>query len=92
MTENEQFLLGKLNGTVDAIKETVDNLVDEVRKLPCSHHETVINELTVWKDNCKSNSTEKLKGNISLRNGLIIGCVTFISGVTMAVITNLLIR
>ncbi len=90
------LLIGEIKGTLDNVKTRVESIGEKVNSLPCVLHTSQIDILDNWKKNCLSTEqTEKIeqyKGNISLRNMVIIGVLTFLTGIALSVITNLLIR
>ncbi len=103
--ENQELILliGELKGTMIAIQSTVLDLHKEIKTvstdlglLPCVKHTQEIEVLQDWQKACNGvkqiRNIEKMKGGISLRNSLIIGCVTFIFGVVLSIITSLVIK
>ncbi len=94
--QNLILLIGEIKGTLDNVKVRVEGIGEKVNSLPCVLHTSQIEILDNWKKNCNiTEQTEKIeqyKGNISLRNMVIIGVLTFLTGIALSVITNFLIR
>lgn len=101
MEDNQQVLLmlGELKGAFAEVKEDVRELVISQKKivstvegLPCNTHSSKILAIEEWKKACNGEKQavqiEKVKGNISLKNGIIIGVITFLFGILTACITS----
>lgn len=88
--ENQQLILliGEIKGTLGEVKDNVDILTKEVKSLPCATHDQMLETLNTWKRDCNGVNLEKTKGNISLKNGIIILILTNAITLAIALITN----
>jgi len=76
MADSIELMIGKLQGTMESVKDDVANLTKEVKTLPCATRGQELKALLDWKQTCNGISLEKTKGNISLKNGIIILILT----------------
>ena len=97
MEFNDQVLLmmGELKGSVDSMKGRLEGVATKVDTLPCISHYDRLKVLEGWKTNCngaiKIETTEKLKGTISLRNAVIGIALTAVFSILVTLLTNYLI-
>ncbi len=97
MEFNEQVLLmmGEVKGTVDAMKTRLEGIAAKVDTLPCVSHYDKLKILENWKENCsdavKVESTEKLRGTITLKNAIISIILTAAFSILITLLTNYLI-
>jgi hypothetical protein len=83
MPDSIELMIGKLQGTLEGVKEDVAILTKEVKSLPCATHDQMLATLNAWKKDCNNINLEKAKGGISLKNSLILVGVT--NGITLAI-------
>lgn len=86
-------LEGRFDGFEDKLKEFSEfakNTTVKLSSLPCVEHQNKIEVLESCAELISNNNKEKLKGNISLRNSVIIAIVTFTIGIATALITSLI--
>ncbi len=87
-----ELMIGKLQGTVEGIKDDVAILTKEVKSLPCATHDQMLESLNVWKRDCNGVKADKVKSNLSLKNGIIILVLTNLCTLAIALITNAIVR
>ena len=79
------------NRNIGKLFDGMDSVNTALSRLPCTTHEGKIKLLDEWKASCngadKEIKVEKLKGTISLKNGLILILVT---AVTTGIVTKLI--
>src|SRR4030042_3083090 len=80
MADSIELMIGKLQGTMESVKDDVAILSKEVKSLPCATNTQMITTLNNWKRDCNGASQMKIiesyKGGISLKNGIIILILT----------------
>lgn len=95
MDEMERSL-GRLEGKVESMILLVSGIDKKVDNLPCASHSQKLETIEQWKKICNGESQtvkmENIKGGVSLKVGLVLGTLTFIFGILLAVFTNLLMR
>ncbi|MDD5510857.1 MAG: hypothetical protein PHI12_08605 [Dehalococcoidales bacterium] len=78
-----------VRAAVEDLTTSANSLAEKVNSLPCAVHSGDIETLLNWKAQCNGNKEtvkiEKLKGTISLKNGLILIVIT-------AVVTGLITK
>lgn len=85
------LLVGSLNGKMDTVIDTIDVINKRLNNLPCATHSEQLHSLTDWKKTCngvkQAEQIESYKGNISLRNNVLLNILTFFTGVIGTIIT-----
>jgi ribosomal protein L18E len=91
MDEQQLFILiGELKagqtaqlGAIQELTASTDSLKEKMNELPCEKNTSIIKSLADWKKECNGNNQsiniEKLKGTISLKNGILIIVATAIT-------------
>lgn len=91
--DNIERSIGRLEGKVESISLLLESIDKKVDNLPCASHKIMLEALGKWQNDFNGEvrlySSEKYKGTISLKNSVIISCLTFILGVLTALITHL---
>ena len=88
--ESIELMIGKLQGTMEGIKDDVALLTKEVKTLPCATRDQMLEQLNIWKRTCngtvQTKQIESFKGGITLKNQLIIIGVTNLITLVLALI------
>ncbi len=94
-TDQVLLMMGELKGSVDSMKTRLEGVATKVDTLPCISHCDRLKVLEGWQTNCKeaikTESTEKIKGTISLKNAIIGIVLTAVFSILITLITNLFI-
>jgi len=88
MSDSIELMIGKLQGTVEAIEKQVGEMDGKIDKLPCAEHGNEIKSILKRQTVQNGLANTKLQGSISLRNALIIVVVTNLGTLAIALITR----
>ena len=89
------LMMGELKGSVDGMKTRLEGVAAKVDTLPCISHYDRLKVLEGWQNNCKeavkTESIEKVKGTISLKNAIIGIALTAVFSILITLVTNFFI-
>ena len=88
MPKSIELMIGRLQGTVEAMASQVEGMDKKIDGLPCAEHAGEIKN--ILKQQAKQNglNNTRLKGTISLRNALIIVGATNLGTLIITLITQ----